>query len=236
MKEKILRRNDLTLAKALLDEYVRERKMLVHERKVTFDYIALYDRYERFLRNNRLEHIGIKPNRWYSCSKIINAINERIKTLDVIMSNLRNELGENDDIKLRELKENLKSAKITLENYQRVYKRFSEFDMEFKNTHVKSASMAKALGVNPNEVHEARYFMDKMKPLLKKAMEEVEKCEEELSSFKAELYALGKAPMLHTCYDASDNYENMQYLEERHDEIVNEYIHHVSSGYIFRVL
>ena len=152
------------------------------------------------------------------------------------MSNLRNELGENDDIKLRELKENLKSAKITLENYQRVYKRFSEFDMEFKNTHVKSASMAKALGVNPNEVHEARYFMDKMKPLLKKAMEEVEKCEEELSSFKAELYALGKAPMLHTCYDASDNYENMQYLEERHDEIVNEYIHHVSSGYIFRVL
>lgn len=236
MKEKIVKRNDLTLAKALLDEYIRERKMLVHERKVTFDYIALYDRYERFFRNNRLEHIGIKPNRWYSCAKIINAINERIETLDAIMSNLRNELGENDDIKLRDLKENLKTAKITLENYQRVYKKFSEFDMQFKNAHIKSANMAKALDVNVNEVHEARYFMDKMKPLLKKSMEDVERCEEELSSFKAELYALGKAPMFHTCYDSADNYENMRELEERQDEVVSEYIRQISSGCLFRVL
>ena len=225
----------LELVKELLEQYEAERKTLICERRVTFEYI-MHDRYERYLKNERLSHIGIMPNRWYSCAHIINCIDIRVKQLDIIIKDLKNEIGSTSDVKYRDLKERLRVQELTFQQYRKIYEKLSRLDMQFKKTCIKNPDIAELLGVTIGEIHEARYFINKLRPHLKKIGDEVTQIEEDIEAFKAEQFALGNIKMPRSCFDSYDICENLYDLESQQDTNIHWCVDHVMNGSLFHLL
>lgn len=223
------------VTKKMLEGCLEERKMLVRERKISFEYIAVFDRYERYLRNDRLKHIGIEKNKWYSCSFFINKINERVKLLDQEISVLKKDLGSNDVLIGKDLKDRIRIAEATLESYENFYKKLVEFDIQDKKSALTNSKMAEFLGVPVNEKHEARYFMDKLKPHIREARKTLEDAKDNYACFRAEQYALGNSQIISSIYDPSSFMDVVMDLEEERDNYLAHCIASVMSGNLIHI-